>query len=339
MKVIEAIKPGELKISERPMPSAPSAGEVVIRVKAVGICGSDVHITHGKNPFATYPRILGHEVVGEIYQVGQSVSHLKVGDRVAVDNVFSCGQCYACSIGRGNVCRQLKVLGVHVDGGFQEYLKVSANNVYAFPAEIEWQHAATIEPYAIAAETLERGRVKASDTVLICGAGPVGLVLLQAVKRLGARVAIMDILDSRLKKAKAMGADLVINAKTIDVAEAVLQFSNGEGATVVLEATGVNSILELAVAKLVSPAGRIVVLGFSVEPVKLAPADIMRRELDIHGTRLNNKKFPEVISWITNKEVDPDGIVSHILPYNEVEKGMEMFDRHPDEVCKIILTF
>lgn len=339
MKVIEAVKPGELRISERPMPGDPAAGEVIIRIKAAGICGSDVHIAHGKNPFATYPRIIGHEVVGEIVQIGNSVNYLQPGDRVAVDNVFSCGACYACKLGRGNVCRRLKVLGVHVDGGFQEYLKVAAANVHKFPDTIDWPYAATIEPYSIAAETLDRGKVRAADTVLICGAGPVGLILLQAVKRIGARAAIMDILDSRLERAKAMHADLVINAKTTDVTAAVMQFTDGEGAGVVLEATGVNSVLELAVAKLVAQAGRVVVLGFSVEPVKLAPADIMRRELDIYGTRLNNQKFPEVITWLSNKEVDPAGIISHVLPFTEAAKGIELFDRHPEEVCKVILTF
>ena len=339
MKVIEVIQPGDLRISDRPIPDDPAVEEVVIRIKAAGICGSDVHIAHGKNPFAVYPRIIGHEVVGEVEAVGSGVKLLKPGDRVAVDNVFSCGSCYACRVGRGNVCRQLKVLGVHVDGGFQEILKVPAANVHKFPDFIDWHHAATIEPYSIAAETLDRGRVKATDTVLICGAGPVGLILLQAVKRVGARVAIFDILESRLKRAKAMQADLTINSATTDVTAAVMDFTNGEGAGVVLEATGVNSVLELAVAKLVSQAGRVVVLGFSVEPVKLAPADIMRRELDIYGTRLNNKKFPEVISWLSNKEVDPDSIISHVLPFTEAAKGIELFDKHPEEVCKIILTF
>jgi L-gulonate 5-dehydrogenase len=338
MKAIEVIKPGELVISERPMPEAPGAGKAVVRIKAVGICGSDVHIYHGKNPFATYPRVIGHEAVGEIYQVGEGVADFKPGDRVAIDNVLSCGTCYACSVNRHNVCRSVRVLGVHTDGVFQEYLTVDAKNLYRIPADLPWELAATIEPYSIAAEAIDRGQVCANDTVLICGAGAIGLVILQAVKAIGAKAAVMDIVDKRLEKAKSMGADLIINTKTTDLEQAVQEFS-GEGVSVVMEATGVNAILEHAIAKLVSQAGRVVVLGFSNEPAQIAPVEITRRELAIMGSRLNNRKFPEVIRWFEAGKVDPSAIVSHVLPVTEVAKGLDLFEHHPEEACKIILKF
>lgn len=339
MKVIQVNKPGEMVITEKPMPTAPEAGEAVVRIKAAGICGSDVHIFHGKNPFATYPRILGHEAAGEVTQVGAGVTNVKIGDHVAIDNVLSCGKCYACRIGRSNVCSSVKVLGVHTDGVFSEYVKVPADHLYVMSADIAWELAATVEPYAIAAESMDRGQVAAEDSVLICGAGPIGLVILQACKSIGARVIIMDVVDSRLEKAKAMGADATVNTKKEDLEKAVMAFTGGEGINVAMEATGVIPVLELIISKLVSPAGRVVVLGFPVEPAKISPADVMKRELDIKGSRLNNKKFGEVVRWFAEKKVDPAGIVSHVLPYTEVEKGMELFSNHPEEVCKIILTF
>jgi L-gulonate 5-dehydrogenase len=150
---------------------------------------------------------------------------------------------------------------------------------------------------------------------------------------------IMDVVDSRLAKAKVMGADTVVNTKQMDLEKTVMEFTNGEGVNVAMEATGVIPILELIVAKLMSPAGRVVVLGFPVEPARLIPADIMKRELDIKGSRLNNRKFGEVIDWFAQKKVDPSALVSHVLPYTEVLKGMELFVNNPADVCKIILKF
>ena len=326
-------------IAERPMPEAPSPGEAIVRIKAAGICGSDVHIFHGKNPFATYPRILGHEAAGEVTQVGGGVLNVKVGDHVAIDNVFSCGKCYACRIGRPNVCSSVKVLGVHIDGVFSEYVKVPADHLYVLPADLKWELAATVEPYAIAAEALDRGQVSARDTVLVCGAGPIGLVILQACKSIGARVLIMDVVDSRLKKAMVMGADAAVNTLKEDLSKAVMDFTHEEGVNVALEATGVISVLEQIISGLVSAAGRVVVLGFPVDPARIAPADIMKRELDIKGSRLNNKKFGEVIEWFADKKVDPSGLVSHVLRYDEVAAGMDLFANNPADVCKIILKF
>jgi len=149
----------------------------------------------------------------------------------------------------------------------------------------------------------------------------------------------MDIVDSRLERAKGLGADRVVNTKTDDLEKKVMDFTCGEGINVAMEAIGVIPILELIIAKLMSPAGRVVVLGFPVEPAKIVPADIMKRELDIRGSRLNNKKFGEVVGWFSQKKINPAERVSHVLHYTDIEKGMELFVNHPEEVCKIILKF
>ncbi|NLO82409.1 MAG: zinc-binding alcohol dehydrogenase family protein [Clostridiales bacterium] len=339
MKSVMIPKPGEIAIVESPRPDEPDKDEVIVRVKAAGICGSDVHIYHGRSAFATYPRIIGHEIAGEVYQVGSSVTDVKPGDKVAVDPVTSCGSCYACRIGRHNVCSSVKVLGVHVDGGYREYIKVNAANVHRVPDNLSWEEAAVIEPFSIAAEAVDRGRLSADDSVLICGAGPIGLVILQAVKRLGARAMVVDIIDNRLDRAKNMGAEQVVNTKKEDLFEAVMNFTDGEGANLIFEATGSISLFELCVSKLVSQAGRIVVLGFPEEAARISPVDIMRRELDIVGSRLNRNKFPEVIQWLKAKEIDPSSIISHVFPFEQVRQAFELFDGEPEKVCKIILSF
>lgn len=338
MKAIQITEPGKITIVERPMPEIKD-NEVLVKVKAAGICGSDVHIYHGKNAFATYPRVVGHEFVGEIMEIGTQVKNVKVGDRVAVDPVVSCGHCYPCRIGRHNVCKTLNVLGVHRDGGYQEYIAVTGTSAHKLPDHISWETAAMIEPYSIAAQVIDRGRLTAEDTVLICGAGPIGLLILQAVKMVGARVAIMDVVETRLNWAKEMGADFVINAKTSDLAKEMMSFTNNEGANLIFEATGNIAVLETCIHSVASAAGRVVVLGFSTDVVKIPQVDIMSRELEIIGTRLNKNKFPEVIEWFAKGLVQPAKILTHTFHFSEVQKAFELNDTSPQDVCKIVLTF
>lgn len=338
MKAIVIEKPGKVHIVEREMPKI-SSGQVLLKVRAAGICGSDVHIYHGKNAFATYPRVVGHEFVGEVIETGSDVKSVHVGDHVAVDPVISCGSCYACRHDRHNVCDSLKVRGVHQDGGYQEYVAVEEEYLYQLPKEMPWEIAATVEPYSIGAQVAHAGELAADDTVLICGAGPIGLIILQITKMKGARAAILDIVPERLAKAKKMGADCVINGKTEDVLEAVMKFTDGKGMNLIYEATGNIHILESCIRDYPSQAGRVVVLGFSTEEFKLRQVDIMKRELKIIGSRLNNHRFAEVIDWFRNEKLEPKQIISHTIPFEKIEEGFRLGEEHPNEVLKVVLTF
>lgn len=338
MKALEILSPGKISIVDRPIPE-PGDDEVLIRVKAVGICGSDTHIYHGKNAFATYPRVVGHEFVGEVAGFGKNVTDLQLGTAVTADPVLACGHCRSCQIGRPNVCKNLQVTGVHRDGGFQEYVAIRQKNVYILPKNLSWETAALIEPYTIAAQVKDRGRITKEDTVLICGAGPIGLIILQMAKMIGAKTAIMDIIDSRLEKAAAMGADLIINSKKQDLVAEMLQFSDNEGASLIYEATGNISVLETCITKIAARAGRVVVLGFSQELVKIPQVSIMSRELEIIGTRLNSNKFPEVISWFAEKKVQPEKILSHTFPFEKIQDAFALMENAPDTVGKVVLIF
>ncbi|WP_196604258.1 zinc-binding alcohol dehydrogenase family protein [Pectinatus haikarae] len=338
MKAIVIEKPGEINIIDREIPNI-TTNQVLIKVKAAGICGSDVHIYHGKNAFATYPRVVGHEFVGEIVKIGKDVKGFQEGDRVAVDPVVSCGECYPCKIGRHNVCRNLQVMGVHMDGGFQEYVAVEYQQLYKLPENIPWEIAATVEPFSIGAQVAHRGRLSASDTVLICGAGPIGLIILQVAKMKGAKVAILDIVETRLKKAKELGADKTINGKEKNITEAINEFTNGEGVNLIYEATGNKNILQTCIRELPSPAGRIVVLGFTTDELSFRQVDIMSRELEIIGTRLNNHRFAEVIEWFKQNRVQQKEIITHTFPFEKAKNAFKLNDEKPEEVFKIILTF
>ncbi len=338
MKAVVVEKPEKIVVVEREIPQI-TDNQVLLKVKAAGICGSDVGIYHGKNAFATYPRVVGHEFVGEIVKVGCDVKNATVGDHVAIDPVVSCGTCYACKINHHNVCKSLEVMGVHRDGGYQEYVAVDQEQINQLPKDIPWEIAATVEPFSIGAQVAHRGRLTGDDTVLICGAGPIGLIILQVAKMKGAKVAILDIVESRLKKAKEMGADMVVNGKTTDIVEAMKKFTNSEGFNLIYEATGNVNILQTCIQKLPSQAGRIVVLGFSTVEFPIRQVDIMSKELEIIGTRLNNHRFPEVITWFKEGKVDPKAIVTNTFPFTEADKAFKYNDEHPESVLKIVLTF
>jgi L-gulonate 5-dehydrogenase len=256
-----------------------------------------------------------------------------------VDNVLPCGTCYACRKGRPNVCRSVKVLGFHTPGGFQEYLRVPRRNIFRLPEDISWEHAALVEPYSIASEALSRGRLEEGDTVLICGAGPIGLMILQAARLHDVKVAVLDILESRLALAAELGADLVINPLNEDASAEVLAFSDGEGASLVFEATGNLKVLELCISKYVSHAGRVVVLGFSSAPAAIPPVEIMKRGLDVLGMRLNNRRMPEAIGWLSKGLIDPDPLISAVYPFEEVVEAFGFLTGNAAQACKVVLKF
>ena len=210
MKAVLVTQPHRIVIEERPRPEISEPTEVLIKVKVGGICGSDVHIYHGTSSVATYPRVIGHEIVGEIIEVGLQVTNWSSGDRVIIDPVISCGTCYQCRIGRRNVCRNLKVRSVHVDGGYQEYVVVPQESIYHIPDNVSWEDAILIEPFTVAEQVCSRAEIQAGDLVFIMGAGPVGLSVLKMAKLRGATCFISDIVEKRLEFAKTQGADVVL---------------------------------------------------------------------------------------------------------------------------------
>ena len=253
----------EVIADERPVVDA---GQVLIKVATAGICGTDVHIFHGDNPFARYPLVIGHEIAGTIEEVGGNVTSLKVGQKVVIDPAVSCGSCYACRIGRGNVCANLEVLGVHRAGGFRSYFAVPAGNVVPVSSDLPWKIAALAEPFSIAANILNLTGCTADDTVLVYGAGPIGLTVLQVAKMKGARCLVADIEPGRLDIAAEFGAEVLIDAGRQSVRDAVAHENGSLGPTLIIDAAGVPDLLGEAAA-IVSPAGRI---GLGSEQIKSA---------------------------------------------------------------------
>jgi threonine dehydrogenase-like Zn-dependent dehydrogenase len=338
MKAICVTAPYQLEIQDRPLPVIQSPDEVLIKVKAAGICGSDVHIYHGTSPVATYPRVIGHEIAGEIEEVGSAVNLFQKGDRVVIDPVISCGACYQCNIGRSNVCGRLKVRSVHVDGGYQEYIVMPQESVHRIPEYLLWEEAVMIEPFTIAEQTCSRAELTAADVVFIMGAGPAGLSILKRAKITGATCFISDIVDNRLQMALRYGADAVIHAGREDVPAAISNLTGGTMASVVIDAVCTVRSFEEAL-KVVCPAGRVITLGFNPSPSAIAQFSITARELDVRGTRLHNKKFPAVIRLFKEKKLEVRDMITHRFHFLKIQEAMKLIEDPGIEKGKVVLFF
>lgn len=338
MKALCVQSPHHLVIEERPMPEIRAANEVLIKVKAAGICGSDVHIYHGTSPVATYPRVIGHEIAGEILAIGTQVTDFTVGDRVVMDPVIYCGNCYQCKTGRRNVCSKLQVRSVHVDGGYQEYIVLPQGSIYLIPPQLSWEEAVMIEPFTIAEQVCWRAQITRDDIVFIMGAGPVGLSVLKRAKLSGATCYISDILDSRLALAKSYGADAVIHAKQTDPGEGIKRLTNGNGATVVIDAVCSVRSFEQALTY-VCAAGRVIPLGFTKEPSAISQLSITAREIDVHGSRLHNNQFPVVIEHFREGKIEVADMITHRYPFTEIHAALKLIEDPAVEKGKVVLLF
>jgi L-gulonate 5-dehydrogenase len=337
MVAVAVEKPHVLVLREE-APLKPGPGEILVRVRRAGICGSDLHIFHGSNPFAKYPRIVGHEFGGEVEAVGPDVDGLAVGDHVVADPVVSCGRCYACRVGRYNVCANLEVFGVHRDGGFRDRVLVPAANAVKVRGDLPIAIAALAEPFSIAANVLARTGCGPEDSVLIYGAGTVGLTVLQVAKLKGARCLISDPDEARLERARIFGADVLIQVQHTPVTDAVRDELDGLGPSVVIDGAGVPALLEEA-CRVASPAGRIGLLGFSPAPCNVSQQEIVKKELSLVGSRLNRRLLPEVVGWLESGRLKPAPMITQTFAAREAQAAFDLVERHPEQTVKVQLVF
>lgn len=321
MKAAKLISPGKIRVMEEQPVRAPRQGEAVVKVKAVGICGTDLHIFKEGRGDVELPRVMGHELSGVVAAVGDGVGHISVGDRVVLDPVMSCGLCRTCRAGRGNVCADVKCFGVQMDGGFQEEIVVSAASLYRFPKPYSFVQAALAEPFSVAANILNRLSVKENDFVAVMGAGTIGLSLVQGAKAAGAKVLISDIEEVKLEKAREIGADYTVNSQKEDLADTVKKYTE-TGADVVIDAVGTVKLTEQSL-ELAAPCGRIGVISFDTRPAQIPAAAITKRELSLIGSRMNAHRFPDVIRWMEEGALNLDAMISKVYPAEEIQRAFE----------------
>jgi L-gulonate 5-dehydrogenase len=337
MVAIAVIEPHQLQLRDEII-EAPGPGEVLVRVSRAGICGSDMHILHGTNPFARYPRIIGHEMAGVVAAVGTGVMTCVAGDHVVVDPVVACGHCYPCRVGRPNVCARMQVFGVHLDGGFRNHIVVPEANAVRVSRDLSFAVAALAEPLSVAANVLSRTGCTADDTVLIYGAGTVGVTVLQVAKMFGARCIIADPDAARLERAKTFGADVVLRSGHDDVPAAVAGELDGLGPSVVIDGAGVPALLAEA-CRVASPAGRIGLLGFSAEPTPVVQQQIVSKELTLVGSRLNRRLLPQVIGWLESGALRPEAMITQTFAAADARDAFALIEKEPERTIKVQLAF
>ena len=339
MKAVQIVKPNDLRVIDVPKPTLDEHNNVLVKMTAAGICGSDVGIYHGTNAAATYPRIIGQEMVGVVVEVGPTAQKVKVGDRVIIDQVVPCGHCYACRKGRPNVCGNLQVRGVHIDGGYREYMAVPDTDCYLVPDCLTDTEAVMIEPTTIAVQCCSRAQLESEDTVLIIGSGALGSSILRIVKQFHPqKIIVSDIDDAKLEEALKNGATDVINSLKEDVPARCRELTDGYGVTVSIDAACVKTSL-LTALNATGSAGRVITMGFSVAPTEVNQFVITSKELDVRGSRLQNRKFQDVIDLINAGKIDLRGSISHTFPLTEAQKAFDFVDSHDPSIRKIAFTF
>lgn len=337
MKAIQITTPGVINLIDKEIPVA-SEGEALLKVKYCGICGADVASYTGNQPFTTYPRIPGHEFSAEIVSVPENDEGLKAGDIITCNPYFNCGGCYACKRGIVNACYDNQTMGVQRDGSFQEYITMPVERLIDGKG-LSAQELALIEPFSISCHALSRAEVKEGDNLLIMGAGPIGLFAMIKAKAMGARVMIADMLESRLNLAREYGADMIVNVKEKDLHESALEFTNGNGFDVCVEACGAPETF-LSCIDEASHGANIILIGNGKRNTDFLHSIILKKELNIFGSRnAFTKDFEELIDLVASGKVDVMKMVSSIYKKEDAQKAFESLKNNDGSLCKLLIEF
>ena len=314
MRTLICDEPGRLSYIERPTPQR-NEGQVLLQVTHVGVCGTDLHAFEGKQPFFTYPRVLGHEVAARVLEPAES-SAFMAGDIVTFLPYLNCGVCLACRNGKPNCCSKLKVAGVHVDGAMGDYIAVPETNVLSGQG-LAGEVLALVEPLSIGAHAISRAMIRKDEYVLVVGAGPIGLGIIALARLAGARIIVLDINEGRLDFCrKQLNIEYVINAKAENVNEILSEITNGEMASVVIDATGNLAAINNAF-QYISHTGRFILVGLQKEPIIFSHPEFHKREATLMSSRnATVADFERVIALMKSGELNPAPFITHRVDFN-----------------------
>jgi len=340
MKALLLSKYRSLEIAEVPTPAV-GAGEVLIRVGACGICGSDVHGYDGSSGRRIPPIVMGHEAAGRIAAVGAGVTGLAEGDRVTFDSTIYCGACGYCKRGEVNLCDHRQVLGVSCGdysraGAFAEFVVVPARVVYKLPESISFAEAAMLEAVAVAIHAVSLAEISAEGTALVVGAGTIGVLILQALRAAGCRrVFVSDVDATRLKMAKELGAD-VLSANEDSVTR-ILQRTGGVGVDVAMEAVGRNETVNAAIAS-VRKGGTVVLVGNISPDVTLPLQKVVTRQIRLQGSCASAGEYPQAISLMASGAIRVKPLITAIAPLADGPQWFERLYAREPNLLKVVLT-
>lgn len=335
MKALVLRKPGQADLETITDP-APTDTNVLLRVRMVGFCGSDLNSFRGLNPLITYPRILGHEVSATVVEDLGRQAGLPAGTNVAVSPYTSCGECPSCRRGRRNACQFNQTLGVQRDGALTEFIVMPREKLY--PANLTLKELCLVEPLTVGFHAAARGRVTPEDTVAIWGCGGVGLGVVAAASSRSARTICIDVDDEKLELARRAGAQLTINSRREPLHVRLLEMTEGRGPDVAIEAIGTAATFRAAVEE-VAFTGRVVYIGYAKEPVSYETRLFVQKELDIVGSRnAQPADFDAVIKLLEAQTFPVDQAVSLVVPLEQAADALRSWSENPSRFRKIMVS-
>ena len=335
MKALVIKKPGDAVIEQTAEP-AERSGNLLLRVRMVGLCGSDLNAFRGKNPMVTFPRIPGHEVAATVVEGNKDHPHLGVGVNVTMSPYTSCGKCASCRQERPNACQFNQTLGVQRDGAMTEFITMPGENL--FPSALGIKELCLVEPLTVGFHAVARGRVTAADTVAVFGCGGVGLGAIAGCRFAGARTIAIDVDDAKLKIARKAGASHTINSSKDSLHPALLDFTGGSGPDVVIEAIGLRETFQAA-AEEVAFCGRVVYIGYAKEPVAYETRLFVQKELDILGSRnAMPDDFRRVIKMLEKGMFPVEDAVTAVVALEEAPQALQEWNYNPSRFTKIMVS-
>lgn len=318
----------KLQVVDMPKPTI-GPNDLLVEVRACGICGSDIHGWDGSTGRRVPPLVMGHEAAGVVTEVGADVKRFRAGDRVTFDSTVSCGRCDSCRQGRINLCENRQVLGVSCNefrrhGAFAEYVVVPENISYHLPDELPFEHAALIEAVSIAVHAANRTPIKLGGSAVVVGSGMIGLLVVQAIRLAGAaQVIAVDLDEGKLAIAKSLGADHTINAQSADVPAVVKELTGGKGADVGLEVVGATKTIQTTIDS-VKRGGAITLVGNLAPKIELPLQAVVTRELSIYGSCASNGEYPECIEYLRRGDIKVQPLITATA---RLEEGPQWFEK------------
>lgn len=330
--------PGVIEFEEVPIPT-PANNEVLIKIMNIGICGSDIHVYHGEHAFTSYPITQGHEVSGEIVELGEKVERLEAGQKVTIQPQVICGKCYPCRNGKYNLCEELKVMGFQTTGTASHYFAVDSKKVTVLPDELSFEEGAMIEPLAVAVHAIRQAGNVEKKKVVVLGSGPIGILVAQVAKGLGAEsVMITDISDIRLNIAKECGVDHCINTKNIDLGDAISEKFGPAKADIIYDCAGTNTTINQAI-KYARKGSTIILVAVFAEMATVDLAVLNDHELNLDSSMMyRNEDYIDGIRLVKEGKIELKKLITNQFAFNEFEEVYEYIEKNRETTMKVIIN-
>jgi L-iditol 2-dehydrogenase len=338
--MIQAImnKPGDITFREVPVPAV-AANQIKVKMKRIGVCGSDIHVFHGKHPYTSYPVVQGHEVSAVVVEAGAEVASFKAGDRVTIQPQVVCGRCYPCTHGMYNACEELKVMGFQTTGMASEYFVTEAAKALKLPDGMTYEHGAMIEPLAVAVHAVRRYGDVTGRKVLVLGGGPIGNLVAQAAKAMGAADVLLSELSAyRLETASRCGIKAV-NPSQEDLLNSIVATFGPERADVVFECVGINATMKQAIDH-ARKGSDIVVVGVFADLGTINMGFVQDHELRLIGSAMYRvEDYVKAIELVGAGLVELDALVTHTVRFREYPQAYQIIEEQRDKAMKVMVTF